>query len=188
MDSSPSEPAARHFERIDWDAWCPDLEATLLFVVRESRVLLIHKKRGLGEGKLNAAGGKVDPGETPREAAIREFIEEVRARPVDPRKVGEVAFHVTEGDAILIHVFRADELEGVPAETEEAAPRWVPVDEIPYDLMWEDDRYWLPLLLEGRPFHARTLFDGDRLLGYEVLTPPETPGAPAADAFSDAEA
>lgn len=163
------------FLAVDWETWRPDLEATLLFVVRRERVLLIHKKRGLGAGKLNAAGGKVDAGESPLEAAIREFEEEVRARPVDPRKVGELAFHVLEGDSILIHVFRADTVDGEPAETEEATPLWVPVDDIPYDLMWEDDRYWLPHLLEGRTFHARTVFDDDRLLGVEVRTPSRPP-------------
>lgn len=163
------------FLAVDWETWRPDLEATLLFVVRRGRVLLIHKKRGLGAGKLNAAGGKVDAGESPLEAAIREFEEEVRARPVDPRKVGELAFHVLEGDSILIHVFRADTVDGEPAETEEATPLWVPVDDIPYDLMWEDDRYWLPHLLEGRTFHARTVFDDDRLLGVEVRTPSRPP-------------
>lgn len=171
-------PPLEDFREIDWNAWRPDLEATLLFVIRRERILLIHKKRGLGAGKLNAAGGKVDPGESPRQAAIREFMEELDATPVEPRKVGEVAFHVTEGRSIRIHVFRAEDVDGDPTETEEAIPLWVPVDEIPYDLMWEDDRYWLPLLLEGRPFQARTLFDGDRLLGFEVLTPSEIPGAP----------
>lgn len=158
------------FHAIDWDAWRPGLEATLLFVVRAGRVLLIRKKRGLGAGKLNAPGGKVDPGETPREAAIREFEEEVGARPHDPEKVGELAFHVVEGDAIRIHVFRSDDVEGEPVETAEAVPIWRDRDEIPYDDMWEDDRYWLPLLLERRRFHVRTLFDGDRLLGVEVRT------------------
>ncbi|MDX1579407.1 MAG: 8-oxo-dGTP diphosphatase [Gemmatimonadota bacterium] len=153
----------------DWEAWTPDLEATLLFVLRDERLLLIHKKRGLGAGKLNAAGGKVDPGETPLEAAVREFEEELRARPLDPRKAGEVAFHVMDGTAILIHVFLAEELEGEPRETEEAVPRWVPVDDIPYDRMWADDRYWLPLLLDGRHFEARAAFDGDALLSCEVF-------------------
>lgn len=158
-------------EAVDWAAWEPDLEATLLFVLRDGRLLLIHKKRGLGAGKLNAAGGKVDPGETPAEAAVREFAEEVRARPVAPRKAGEVLFHVTDGPSIRIHVFRAEDLAGVPAETAEATPMWVPVDAIPYDRMWADDRYWLPLLLEGRSFVARTVFEGERLLGVEVSTP-----------------
>lgn len=38
--------------------------ATLMFVIDEARgeVLLIRKKRGLGAGKINGPGGKIDPG------------------------------------------------------------------------------------------------------------------------------
>lgn len=156
------------FDAIDWSAWRPDLHATLLFVVREGRILLIEKKRGLGAGKLNGAGGKLDPGETPLEAAVREFEEELGARPLDPVHVGQVAFAVTEGEGIQIHVFRSEEMEGVPVETDEAVPFWAPLDDVPYDRMWEDDRYWLPLVIEGRTFDVKTLFDGDRMLGYHL--------------------
>lgn len=165
------------FHAIDWAAWRPDLEATLLFVVRGERVLLIHKKRGLGAGKINAPGGKVDPGETPLDAAVREFEEELEARPVRPERLGVLAFEVVDGPSIRIHVFRSDDVDGEPVETDEAIPAWHPHDDIPYDEMWEDDRYWLPLLLEGRPFDVRTLFAGDRLLGVDVRTPSGPPRA-----------
>jgi 8-oxo-dGTP diphosphatase len=170
-------PDASHpaFAAIDWERWSPDVEATLLYVVRDGRLLLIHKKRGLGAGKLNGPGGKVDEGETPQEAAVREFEEELAARPVDPERVGEVAFDVLGGVSIRIHVFLALDLVGTPVETDEAIPVWVPLADPPYDRMWEDDRYWLPLLIEGRPFRARTLFDEDRLLGIEVLPDPPHP-------------
>lgn len=150
------------------DDWRAETDATLLYVVRGGEILLIHKKRGIGAGKLNGAGGKVDPGESCLEAAVREFEEELRARPVDPLKLGEVGFDVVNGESLHIHVFRADAVEGEPAETDEAVPVWTPVDDIPYDRMWEDDRYWLPHLLEGRPFEAFARFDGDRMLECQV--------------------
>jgi 8-oxo-dGTP pyrophosphatase MutT (NUDIX family) len=49
---------------IDWNTWEPSDIATLVFVFQSDQVLLIRKKRGLGAGKINAPGGKVDPGET----------------------------------------------------------------------------------------------------------------------------
>lgn len=153
---------------VDWDNWTADIEATLLFVVRDGEILLIHKKRGIGAGKLNAAGGKVDPGETVLEAAIREFEEELEATPIEPRKLGEVSFDEVDGVSILIHVFRSDTLIGDPVETDEAVPHWAPIDQIPYDRMWADDRHWLPLLLENRRFTARARFDDDTLLECEV--------------------
>ena len=58
----------------DWDKWQPDIEATLVFIHQGSRVLLIEKLRGIGMGKINGPGGKIDPGETPLECAVREGI------------------------------------------------------------------------------------------------------------------
>jgi 8-oxo-dGTP diphosphatase len=52
---------------IDWTTWKPTDRATLLFVVDRpnGRILLIEKKRGLGAGKVNGPGGRIDEGETP---------------------------------------------------------------------------------------------------------------------------
>ena len=62
---------------IDWSQWQAKDPATLVFVFRDDEVLLINKKTGLGKGKVNGPGGKVDPGETPEKAAIRECQEEL---------------------------------------------------------------------------------------------------------------
>jgi 8-oxo-dGTP diphosphatase len=156
------------FEAVDWATWLPDLHATLLFVIRDGHILLIEKKRGLGAGKVNGAGGKVDPGETVAGAAVREFVEELGATPIDPVLRGRVAFRVTDGDSVLIHVFVAHDLDGEAIETDEAMPVWTPLESVPYDRMWEDDRYWLPLLIEGRTFDVKTLFEGDRMLGFAM--------------------
>jgi hypothetical protein len=34
--------------------------------------------------------------------------------------------------------------------------------------MWEDDKYWLPMLVRGERFQTRWIFDGDRMLDYEI--------------------
>jgi 8-oxo-dGTP diphosphatase len=48
-----------------------------LFSADRHRVLLIRKRRpAWQEGKLNGVGGKLEPGESPRDAMIREFREE----------------------------------------------------------------------------------------------------------------
>jgi 8-oxo-dGTP diphosphatase len=45
---------------INWDSWQAKDPATLVFVIREGRILLIDKKTGLGKGKVNGPGGKVE--------------------------------------------------------------------------------------------------------------------------------
>ena len=153
---------------IDWPNWHPEQRATLLFVVRDGQVLLIHKKRGLGAGKINGPGGRIDPGETPLECAVREVEEELCVTPTGVRESGELRFQFVDGLSIHGYVFLADDCIGEPQETEEAIPRWTPLDEIPYARMWQDDHLWIPLMLAGKRFDGRFVFDGDTLLDQDL--------------------
>ena len=158
----------RTLKDVDWANWVPQQVATLLFVVKDERILLIRKKRGLGEGKVNGPGGRLDPGETPEAAAIRETQEELHITPTGVSEWGELSFQFVQGLSIHVHVFRADDYEGEPVETDEAAPLWCPLDEIPYDRMWVDDRMWLPLMLANKHFQGRFIFDGDDLVDHDL--------------------
>lgn len=141
-----------------------------MFIVRDGKILLIRKKRGIGAGKVNGPGGKFEPGETALPCALREVREEVGLTVTDAREMGVLSFsfRCKTTPEIRCHVFTASAFDGTPCETEEAAPFWVDVGAIPYGLMWEDDRFWLPLLLEGRRFEAFFTFEGDRMLEYSV--------------------
>jgi 8-oxo-dGTP diphosphatase len=155
---------------VDWVSWTPRERATLLFVVRDGQVLLILKKRGLGAGKVNGPGGRIDPGESPLQCAVREVQEELLVTPTGVREAGELYFQFVDGHSIHGYVFRADDCDGTPSETDEATPMWTPIDQIPYDRMWADDRLWMPHLLDRRPFVGRFLFDGDSMRWHEVTT------------------
>ena len=140
-----------------------------MFVRHADQVLLIRKKRGLGAGKINGPGGRLDDGESPLHCAIREVQEELRITPTGVEPRGELAFQFVDGYALFVSVFSANGYEGEPQETDEAAPLWVPTDAVPFDQMWADDRLWFPHLLSGQPFRGRFLFDGDALLGHEIV-------------------
>ena len=75
---------------IDWTQWKPGVLATLMFIIDEprGRVLLIRKKRGLGAGKINGPGGKIDPGEDAITAALREAEEELALPRAAVRVIG----------------------------------------------------------------------------------------------------
>lgn len=167
MDTVP-----RRVDEIDWSAWVAQDVATLVFVVDAGRVLLIRKKRGLGAGKINGPGGRLEPGETLEECAIREVQEELLITPKELEKSGECRFQFVDGYSIHVHTYRADGYVGEPTETEEAIPHWFDLSEIPYDEMWEDDRLWLPLLFARTPFDGRFVFEGDRMLDYRLSVDP----------------
>jgi 8-oxo-dGTP diphosphatase len=71
---------------------------------------------------------------------------------------------------ILCHVFRADDFSGIPTETDEAVPLWTPLDAIPYERMWADDRQWLPLMLGNTTFRGRFVFEDETMCWHEVET------------------
>jgi 8-oxo-dGTP diphosphatase len=160
----------RRVADIDWARWQPRDPATLLFVVDVARghVLLIRKKRGLGAGKINGPGGRLEPGESPVQAAVREVEEEVGVVPLRPQDRGVLRFQFVDGYSLRVHVFVATAWRGQPRETAEAVPRWVDLRAIPWDEMWADDRLWLPHALAGRRVDGRFVFDGDAMLDHEL--------------------
>ena len=152
----------------DWTSWRCEIEATLMFVVRGEEILLIEKKRGHGAGKVNGPGGKIDPGETPLECAVRETEEELLISVKDAYKVAELWFRMSDCPDILCHVFLGSDFEGKPTETDEAVPLWSPLDVIPYDRMWQDDRHWLPLVLGGKSIIGKFVFEGETMIWKEI--------------------
>ena len=99
-------------EGIDWAAWKPTEYANLCFVMRDGQILLIRKKRGLGAGKINGPGGRLEKGETALAAAIRETQEEVGVTPTGLEQVGELFFQFLDGYKLHVAVFAADGCHG----------------------------------------------------------------------------
>lgn len=143
---------------------------TLCVIYQHPKILLGMKKRGFGAGRWNGFGGKVQPGETIEAAAKRELMEEAGVRVHEMEKAGVIDFEFQGNPEILeVHVFRAQKFEGQPTESEEMRPAWYHTDEIPFDSMWPDDKYWIPMFLAGKKFSGKFLFgEGDKVLKYEL--------------------
>jgi 8-oxo-dGTP diphosphatase/2-hydroxy-dATP diphosphatase len=127
---------------------------TLVIVLQAPRILLAMKKQRLGAGKYNGFGGGVDNGESLQDCAIRETREEAGITILDPIYLGKILFKFldTNEQDHQVHFYKATKFEGEPRETEEMKPVWFDQDNLPYDNMWIDDRYWMPLLLQDKKF------------------------------------
>ncbi len=150
---------------------------TLCCVHNKNQILLGEiKKHGVLNGRYNGFGGKLEVGESIEEAAIREVQEEAEITPLDMKKRGVITFEFEEegnpfegNPMVEVHLFSANKFSGEPKETAEMRPQWFLHNEIPFDKMWPDDVYWMPLMLAGKNFEGKFfLKDPKTITKYEL--------------------
>jgi mutator protein MutT len=149
------------------------LDVTLCLLVRgdpPNEILMGFKKAGFGAGKYNGFGGKVEPGETIENAAIREVKEEVGLTVSEEnlQLVGRLTFLFPANPALdrVTHVFLVTAWQGGPVESAEMRPVWFAVADIPFEQMWQGDVHWIPRVLAGERIQGCITFGED----YETVT------------------
>ncbi len=147
-------------------------DTTLVFLKQDDQILLAMKKRGFGEGRWNGIGGKVEPSESSQQAAVRETEEEIGVTITEYNQVAEIEFdQYFKGEHALmrIHVYFATSWSGEPTESDEMRPRWYSINNLPFDSMWADDPYWLPLVLAGKKIKAFFKMDlSDNIVSHSI--------------------
>lgn len=146
-------------------------QLTLGIVCQPSRVLLGMKKRGFGAGRWNGFGGKLLEGESLEESLRREFKEEanIDIGSVEERGVLEFIYG-SSPEVLQVHVYMISDFTGEATESEEMRPQWFTLDAIPYEAMWPDDKFWLPLLLADKKFYGKFWFDeNNAILKQELI-------------------
>ncbi len=138
---------------------------TLIFARRGNRILLqqVAPGRGPWAGLWNGVGGHVEPGESPAEAAGREFREETRLDLLAPQLAGTVVVDLARDPGLILLVMVGEAGEGQPVPNQEGRLRWCSPGEIA-DLPTVSD---LPTLLpsalavlDGAPaFTARSVYN-----------------------------
>lgn len=119
-------------------------------VVRRGRVLAARRTRPApSRGRWELPGGKVEPGEQPDEAAVREVREELGCQVA---VTGRLAGEQPVGHRLALQVLLAELVDGEPVPREHDALRWLGPEEL-------EDVDWLA---PDRPFLAELR---DRLLG-----------------------
>lgn len=103
-----------------------NLRYTLCFLTRGPEVLLLHRRRPPNQGKWNGIGGKIQPGEAPLAACLREAREETGYALTAARFAGLLTwtgFEVADGG---LYLFTAEAPGGEPGHTPEGELRWWP--------------------------------------------------------------
>lgn len=94
-------------------------------VIDDGRVLCAQRgPAGSLAGMWEFPGGKIEPGETPREALEREIVEELRCRVAVGDEVATTV-HEYEFGVVTLTSFYCELVGGAPQLTEHAEVRWI---------------------------------------------------------------
>lgn len=159
---------------------------------REKLVALGHVSMFKGPFKklkkpfLNGIGGKIEDGETPEEAALREFSEEVTIGETllgkrDFLEIGIVRItFMPSRKKVHLHVFSMyfpNEVKLTPSKNhpEFDSFAWYPLREISYPnigpggaSLLPSDKMWLPTFLGSKGYHRARLVLNDQFGVYEI--------------------
>ncbi|ETX28815.1 NUDIX hydrolase [Roseivivax isoporae] len=108
----------------------PDIAAALAVVVLEGRVPLVRRRNRPDAGRWGFPGGKLEPGETAEEAAIRELREETALHARAGCRIGTLRV-VTPGPSYVLTAILCRDATGTIRagdDAEEAA--WFPVADV----------------------------------------------------------
>jgi 8-oxo-dGTP diphosphatase len=156
--------------------------AVVGYLTRGNKVLLGLRKKvsfGLGENLVAGIGGKIEADETADQALVREVEEEIGVTPTTYREVGNVTFLWTNKPKWnqKVTIYLVDEWTGEPQETDAIKPIWVNRNELPESQMWEDNLYWVPMVLEGKQIDATFLYNDEQKIAEHSMIekPVQTP-------------
>lgn len=116
------------------------LVVAALITREDGRILITQRPRGtVLEAKWEFPGGKVEPGEPPREALVRECREELGIT-IRAGSIYETVYTKNHERAILLLFYTAEILEGKPQSLEANAFAWATPEEMEgFDII-EPDR------------------------------------------------
>lgn len=155
------------------------IPAVLVYGRSAGRVLMIRRGAEAGgraddyhSGKWNGLGGKLEPGESPLEAARREFREESGIDLPEGafRALGVIHFpnfKAHKNEDWIVYLFSAE----VPSEragalrpqSEEGSLHWIASAEVAALPLWPGDSLFLPLALAGKPVAGTIWYEGQEV-------------------------
>jgi 8-oxo-dGTP diphosphatase len=121
-------------------------------------------------GRWNGLGGKLEPGETPEECAIREVHEESGLRITRPELRGVITFpQFSKGVDWYCFVFVARAFSGELVESNEGVLAWVEDERLAQLPLWAGDPIFLRWLDQPDFFSAKFVYHAGELADYQVV-------------------
>jgi 8-oxo-dGTP diphosphatase len=147
--------------------------ATLCYLRRDGQTLMLHrvkKANDMHEGKWNGLGGKLNPGESPEECAVREIFEESGLRVRNPLLKGFLTFPAfSQNEDWYVFVYLVEDFDGELIDSAEGNLRWVENADLTALNLWEGDPIFLPWLDRPGIFSGKFTYKDGRLVTHEVI-------------------
>lgn len=149
-------------------------QTTLGMIIVWEKILLCMKKRWFWVWFWNGAWGKCEKDESIQACMIRELEEETWLQSTidDLENMGVLHFYFDQNHHWNqdVHIFKIHKFSGELQETEEMKPEWFDIENIPYQQMWEDDRIWIPRMLDGEKVEYDFHFGNDgKIKEYKLI-------------------
>lgn len=155
--------------------------AVLLYAFYQDKILFLHA-RGKDQmpSKWNGLGGKLEFGESMRDAAVREFEEEAACLTQRDQWqwLGQLFFphfkaHKNEDWWVNVYVTQLSEEQAtaIPlndSSRPEGTLHWISKDEVAGLDLWDGDLYFLPLVLSGQRFEGTFYYEKGKCRRHEL--------------------
>ena len=130
----------------------------------------VKKEQDFHEGKWNGLGGKLDPGETPEECAIREVKEESGLDLKALKLRGIITFPLFDQvDDWYVYLFTGTEFSGDLIDSPEGDLEWIDNDKLLDLNLWEGDYIFLQWIEQERFFSGKFVYEEKQLVDHSVV-------------------
>jgi ADP-ribose pyrophosphatase YjhB (NUDIX family) len=153
----------------------PFIIATLIYAQRGPQVLMLHRRKEPNLGLWIAPGGKLEPGESPRQCAIRELHEETGLHAIQPELRAVVTEISPDPDwQWLMFIYRTQVQAGpVQSDKREGTLQWFHRDQVMQLPIPQADTIFYPYVIDpaGPPQEMRFTYDANlKLIHWQTQT------------------
>ena len=120
--------------------------------------LMLKRNYPPNQGLYTPVGGKIENGESPRAAAIREVQVEAGVQIEDPHYCGLLVDSSPTDYNWMCFVYRASVDYFAPPDCNEGELAWVPIESLATLPTPVTDPYLYPCVLSGKPFFLNSLY------------------------------
>lgn len=103
-------------------------DAGVMLIVKDGLILSISRRDD--KTKFGLPGGKLEPGETPMQAAIRETLEETGVTVEVCSEFFRREESNISGEVFFTYCYRAMTWDGIPQDSEEGIVKWLTTNEL----------------------------------------------------------